>query len=272
MNTIDVMGMECLTTNEVYDFLNCNSIRIERKLEDTYSPDLQVVELDNSVYYGKTKKMAEKSLTFIARIMDEESDKFKRFVNTKDARFKLNVMVNGVDYILYAIAGSQKSEIDHGPVKEYEFEMLIETRALRFITLEAEEQPQTNSGRYDVDRYGQEVYDGSVPEGQFNAMFSNDGDTDSYFIIEGMGMNAIPNIQINNTFRTFKSPISFDSEFYYSNIPLQLDVRLNDIRRPDMLLPEVKTFSIPIKDGINSIFIEGLKNVVVQVVKGYVII
>lgn len=272
MNTIDILGMECLTTNITYDFLNCDSIRIERKLEDTYSPDLQVVELDNSVYYGKTKRMAEKSLAFVARIMNDESEKFKRFINTKDARFKINIMVNGIDYILFAIAGQQKSEIDHGPVKQYEFEMLIETRALRFITLEAEEQPQISSGKYDVDKYEQQVYDGGVPQGQFNANFSNDGDTDSYFIIEGIGMNAIPNIQINDTHRTFKSPIAFDSKFYYSNIPLQLDVRLNDIRRPDMLLPDVKTFSIPIKEGMNSIFIEGLKNVVVQVVKGYVII
>lgn len=272
MNTIDVLSMECLTTNQSYDFLKCNDIRIERKLTDTYTPDLQVVELDNSVYYGKTKKMNEKSLTFIARVMNAESDKFKRFINTNNARFKINIMVNGVDYTLFAIAGPQKSEIDHGPVKVYEFEMLIETRALRFITLEAEEQPQLTSGKYDVDKYDQQVYDGGVPQGQFNANFSNDGDTDSYFIIEGVGMNAIPNIQINDTHRTFQSPIALDSKFYYNNIPLQLDVRLNDIRRPDILLPDVKTFSIPIKEGMNYIFIEGLKNVVVQVVKGYVII
>lgn len=272
MNTLDVLSMECLTTNEVYDFLSCEDIRIERKVNDTYTPDIQVVELDDSVYYGKTKKMKEKTMSFVSRITNAEHEKFKRFINCKDARFRIVVSVNGTEYVLFAITGAQKSSIDFGAVKEYEFDMLIETRALRYTNLAADDQPQNTAGVYDVNRYDASVYDGSVPEGQFYGNFENDGDTDCYFVIQGVGINAIPNIQINDSNRTFREAISFGSQFYYSNIPLQLDVRLNNIRRPDFLLPEVKTFSIPVKPGMNSIFVEGLSGTIVQVVKGYMII
>ncbi|MFV0394028.1 MAG: hypothetical protein ACK5LC_06490, partial [Coprobacillaceae bacterium] len=208
----------------------------------------------------------------IARVTNENDYLFKRFLNKKEATFTIDISVNGVSYEIYAVLASQVSEVNYGVIKDYSFVLNISSRALQYeqIIESTEENP---NDKYNVAQYNISRYSSLKTLGEFSFNFENNADTECYFLIKGNGVGSDVVFYINN------KEISFDFEsllltdtFEYSNIPLNLELKINGIRRIDAVNLSSNTFIADTKIGLNNVLIKGLQNAEVSIVKGYKII
>lgn len=269
MNTLEILKMSNGTTE--FDFLNCD-IQIERVLEDSNDEVFEVVELTNAVYYSNEDKMKQKKWEFIARLTKENDYLFKRFLNGKDSAFSIYVSVNGRMYELKAVLASQVSEINYGVIKDYKFSMNIASRALTRDRVTQQSVTNPND-KYNQDLYNQAKYSTVSEIGKFSFNFNNDADTESYFYLKGQGVGDSVRFIVNEKEVKFNLPsLGISDIFEYSNIPLNLELKINGTRRLDLVDLTQQTFSVNTVCGINSVLVEGLQNVEFDIVKGYKVI
>lgn len=269
MNTLEILKMS--NGDESWDFLNCD-IQIERNLEDSSEESFEVVELTDAVYYANEKKMKQKQWSFTARVTNKNDYKFKRFLNKNNATFTIDIIVNGINYELKAVLANQVSEIDYGVVKDYKFALNISSRALKYERV-VQNSVENPNDKYNVGLYNVAKYSSNQVVGNFQFNFENNADTNCYFKIKGNGVGSGVKFYINNSKIEFNIPsLLITDTFEYSNIPLNLELKINGIRRIDAINLSTNTFTTETISGINNILIEGLKDVEVDIVKGYKII
>lgn len=275
MNRVDMLKIEDTKTKESIDALE-NGIRIERNLEVEYEHSSRIYEIKNSNHIVDTEYLQPTVIAFTARVDFENDYRFKRFINRKGALFKVSLTVNQVNYYIYCKKGDQVSQLDYGAIKLYEFELLCTTRFLQDYSFTAN---VGRSAKYGVDRYGDGRYELPVALNTLLVTYSNNGDTSAYIELTGEGTGDEFKLQTGvympNGSRhtiTLKENIPLGSTFYYSNVPGLFDIKIDERERKDLLLPQHINFEYEIGHGSGTMFVTGLKNIELKLVKGFNIV
>ncbi len=276
MNNIEVLAITNINTGERINVLD--GIRIERDIELVYRNGNNNYNLKNAMHVIDTEIMNESVISFVSRLEDDNDYDLKRFVNRYGAVFKIEFSVNGAEYHVYCVKGDQEALLDYSPVKRYMFEMICTTRFLREYIFKSNEN-QTIPGKYAVGKYGEDKYMLPVDLPYVLVTYTNDDDHSAYIELSGVGTGQELEIQTgamtNNGARhviKFKGVVPEGIDFFYTNVPNYFDVRINNERRVDILNPAFTNFEYDIPVGSGTMYVSGLENIQLKLLKGYNII
>lgn len=260
-NEITVLKIQDTKTLVSYDFLDC-SLLVERLFDYEYKDQSTAYQLDNGIYYSKTERMAETPMPFTARLKPGNDYDFKRFLNRNGARFKLFVTENGVPWTIFCEAGDQTAQVDFGVIKKYNFVLKSTTRPMITTIFESKDTPPQifpgsdyDTGNYDEAKYSTMGSVNNPVKATFNGIMV---DVNSYFEVIGQTKGENISMYINGTTINIANTSS-DIPFYYSNLPDEKTIMLNNVERIDLLdATRTTNFEFNFKQSANVITVTGL--------------
>ena len=261
MNTIDNTVLTNLNDNTSVSFSNITDVRINDNVSFSYEPADEAIELSDSVYYTKSDKMKETKISFNARLDEENDYIFKRFINKPNANLRLDVTINGNRFYIFVDKGIQTAEVNKRVLKIYNFELRCRSRAFIRTGYGTNASEPYDGGTYDDVQGGYDIVrysDDETSSGAIDQWFSNMTDGNIYFTIQGVGTVVGVNIFVNDNVVNIGN-IGVGNEFYYSNIPQQIAIKINGESRPDLLnVSNATNFTFDLTNFKNQIKVTGL--------------
>ena len=261
MNTIDNTVLTNLNDNTSVSFSNITDVRINDNVSFSYEPADEAIELNDSVYYTKSDKMKETKISFNARLDEENDYIFKRFINKPNANLRLDVTINGNRFYIFVDKGIQTAEVNKRVLKIYNFELRCRSRAFIRTGYGTNVGEPYDGGTYDDVQGGYDIVrysDDGTSSGAIDQWFSNMTDGNIYFTIQGVGTVVGVTIFVNDNVVNIGN-IGVGNEFYYSNIPQQIAIKINGESRPDLLnVSNATNFTFDLTNFKNQIKVTGL--------------
>ena len=261
MNTIDNTVLTNLNDNTSVSFSNITDVRINDNVSFSYEPADEAIELNDSVYYTKSDKMKETKISFNARLDEENDYIFKRFINKPNANLRLDVTINGNRFYIFVDKGIQTAEVNKRVLKIYNFELRCRSRAFIRTGYGTNVGEPYDGGTYDDVQGGYDIVrysDDETSSGAIDQWFSNMTDGNIYFTIQGVGTVVGVTIFVNDNVVNIGN-IGVGNEFYYSNIPQQIAIKINGESRPDLLnVSNATNFTFDLTNFKNQIKVTGL--------------
>ena len=261
MNTIDNTVLTNLNDNTSVSFSNITDVRINDNVSFSYEPADEAIELNDSVYYTKSDKMKETKISFNARLDEENDYIFKRFINKPNANLRLDVTINGNRFYIFVDKGIQTAEVNKRVLKIYNFELRCRSRAFIRTGYGTNASEPYDGGTYDDVQGGYDIVrysDDETSSGAIDQWFSNMTDGNIYFTIQGVGTVVGVTIFVNDNVVNIGN-IGVGNEFYYSNIPQQIAIKINGESRPDLLnVSNATNFTFDLTNFKNQIKVTGL--------------
>ena len=261
MNTIDNTVLTNLNDNTSVSFSNITDVRINDNVSFSYEPADEAIELNDSVYYTKSDKMKETKISFNARLDEENDYIFKRFINKPNANLRLDVTINGNRFYIFVDKGIQTAEVNKRVLKIYNFELRCRSRAFIRTGYGTNASEPYDGGTYDDVQGGYDIVrysDDGTSSGAIDQWFSNMTDGNIYFTIQGVGTVVGVTIFVNDNVVNIGN-IGVGNEFYYSNIPQQIAIKINGESRPDLLnVSNATNFTFDLTNFKNQIKVTGL--------------
>ena len=261
MNTIDNTVLTNLNDNTSVSFSNITDVRINDNVSFSYEPADEAIELNDSVYYTKSDKMKETKISFNARLDEENDYIFKRFINKPNANLRLDVTINGNRFYIFVDKGIQTAEVNKRVLKIYNFELRCKSRAFIRTGYGTNASEPYDGGTYDDVQGGYDIVrysDDGTSSGAIDQWFSNMTDGNIYFTIQGVGTVVGVTIFVNDNVVNIGN-IGVGNEFYYSNIPQQIAIKINGESRPDLLnVSNATNFTFDLTNFKNQIKVTGL--------------
>lgn len=269
MNYVSNAKIINLTNRQEYR-LEPHQLRINDDLVFEYNPKETIYNLEDSVYYSNSSVMEETILPILARIDVNQDNQFKRFINSVDANFVLELEVNFIKYSMFVNFGKQKASINQHYLKHYEFEIRLKSRPFLKEEYTNEKETEHFGGTYDDETAGYDVaeysaIDDITEKSNFRRFIENKGQGNCYIEIEGIGTMENIEITIDNHKLSLYSA-GINNKFYYSNIPNNLSLNVNDVQRLDLIDISNKTnFEFDLKKETFFIEIKGLEDIKLNV-------
>ena len=270
MNTLSILKLQNYETKETLNLIN--GVCVLRSIDVSFEDTSTTHSIKNASFYNYSEVLNPYviELTFYN---DYEHDyNIKRFINTQNALFLLYVTQNDRQYTIFCRKGVQNSPLDTIIKKEYDVTLVGVSRFFETILLNPSIGINENS-RYQVGKYEQNVYQGTDINIEATVQFLNDGDTSSYLQIEGYGNGNIFELYVNKELKTYTTTqIRVNDELFYSNIPTQKTLIVDEERRIDLLPIDNINFEYEIPVGVNVIEVRGLTDIKLTLLKGVNII
>lgn len=270
MHAVTFLKLQNYNTKEVLDLKNGNCV--VRNIEINFNDTSTTHNVTNASYYNYSEILEpyEIELEFFTKY--ENDYKIKRFINKQNATFLLQINQNDRIYSIFAKKSEQSSSVDFGIKKGYSVTLLGVSRFFETILLNPKPDIAENS-RYQIGKYAEDTYQGIDINIEATVQFLNDGDTNSYLQIEGYGIGTNFELYINKELKTYTiSTIRTNDSLFYSNIPTQKTLIVDEERRIDLLPIDNINFEFGISIGINTIEVRGLTDIKLTLLKGVNII
>lgn len=274
MNNITKYVLRNMVTNESWDLMNHNNIKVIRNHVFEYKSNDIAYPVENGVYYSKTEIMQPVVIEMTAHLNKTNDFTFKRFINNHANTFRLDLTINNKNVYVFGSMGDQTSEINWGVNKEYKFTFNIETRPFTMLGWGAGVATFGVPGQYDVAEYNNSSYGslGEVPTDYINAIFNGHNDVNNYFSITGKGTGGPVEIKVNQQVILINT-VALNIDFYYSNIPARQALTINNANAVDVLdAANISNFTFDLSKTQNNITIDGLSNPQLTVWQGYKVI
>lgn len=269
MNYVSNAKIINLTNRQEYR-LEPHQLRINDDLVFEYNPKETIYNLEDSVYYSNSSVMEETILPILARIDVNQDNQFKRFINSVNANFVLELEINFIKYSMFVNFGKQKASINQHYLKHYEFEIRLKSRPFIKEEYTSNREEEYFGGAYDDYKFGYDVIKYSVDDGAYNydgfrELVENKGQGNCYIEIEGIGTMENIEITIDNHKLSLYSA-GINNKFYYSNIPNNLSLNVNDVQRLDLIdISNETNFEFNLKKDSFFVEVKGLEDIRVNV-------
>ena len=270
MHTVNFLKLQNYDTKEVLNLKNGHCV--VRRIELNFNDTSKTHQITNASYYSYSEVLAPYKIEIEFFTKYENDYNVKRFINKRNATFLLQVNQNDRIYSIFVKKSDQESSIDFGIKKSYKIMLLGVSRFFETILLNPKPEIAENS-RYQIGKYTEDTYQGVDVNIEATVSFLNDGDTSSYLQIDAFGTGKIFELYINRELKTFTTEtINNNDIFFYSNIPTQKTLEIDNIRKINILPIDNVNFEFEIPTGVNTIEVRGLTNIQLTLLKGVNII
>ena len=270
MHNVTFLKLQNYETKEVLNLKNGSCV--VRNIEISFNDTSSTHNVTNASYYNYSEILEPYEIELEFFTTYENDYNIKRFINKQNATFLLQINQNDRLYSIFVKKSEQSSSIDFGIKKEYNVTLVGVSRFFETILLNPTIGINENS-RYQVGKYEQDVYQGTDINIEATVQFLNDGDTSSYLQVEGYGNGNIFELYVNKELKIYTTTqIRVNDELFYSNIPTQKTLIVNEERRIDLLPIDNINFEYEIPVGVNVIEVRGLTDIKLTLLKGVNII
>ena len=270
MHTVTFLKLQNYNTKEVLDLKNGNCV--VRNIEINFNETSTTHNVTNASYYNYSEILEPYKIELEFFTTYENDYYIKRFINKQNATFLLQINQNDRIYSIFVKKSEQSSSIDFGIKKGYNVTLLGVSRFFETILLNPRPEIAENS-RYQIGKYTEDTYQGVDINIEATVQFLNDGDTSSYLQIEGYGNGNVFELYINKELKTYTmTQVRTGDELFYSNIPTQKTLIVDEERRIDLLPIDNINFEFEIPVGVNIIEVRGLTDIKLTLLKGVNII
>lgn len=270
MHTVNFLKLQNYDTKEVLNLKNGHCV--VRKIELNFNDTSTTHKITNASYYAYSEVLDPYEIEIEFFTKYENDYNVKRFINKRNATFLLQINQNDRVYSIFVKKGDQESSVDFGIKKSYKITLMGVSRFFETVLLNPKPEISENS-RYRIGKYTEDTYQGVDVNIEATVSFLNNGDTSSYLQIDAFGTGKTFELYINRELKTFTTEtINTNDIFFYSNIPTQKTLEIDNIRKINILPIDNVNFEFEIPVGVNTIEVRGLTNIKLTLLKGVNII